>query len=31
MEAIKNVLQEEREQFRTIIVGKDAEISHYKR
>ena len=31
MEAIKNALQEEREQFRTIIVGKDAEISHYKR
>lgn len=31
MEAIKNALQEEREQFRTIIIGKDAEISHYKR
>jgi len=31
MEAIKNALQEEREQFRTIIVGKDAEIAHYKR
>ena len=31
MEAMKNAFQEEREQFRTIIVGKDAEISHYKR
>jgi uncharacterized phage infection (PIP) family protein YhgE len=31
IEAIKNTLQEEREQFRTIIIGKDAEISHYKR
>ena len=31
MEAIKIALQEEREQFRTIIIGKDAEISHYKR
>lgn len=31
IEAIKNALQEEREQFRTIIIGKDAEISHYKR
>ena len=31
MEAIKNALQEEREQFRTIIMGKDAEISIYKR
>ena len=28
---LQNILNDEREQFRTIIVGKDAEISHYKR
>jgi len=27
---LQNTLNNEREQFRTIIIGKDAEISHYK-
>jgi len=27
---LHNTLNNEREQFRTIIIGKDAEISHYK-
>jgi DNA repair exonuclease SbcCD ATPase subunit len=28
---LQNTLNDERDQFRTIIVGKDAEIAHYKR
>lgn len=28
---LQNTLNDEREQFRTIIVGKDAEIAIYKR